>query len=64
MSDSDDDETYTAEEAATFSLGFNGCVAASLKPELNGRMGAITKAFDAESAASTSRSRARPSRLR
>ena len=50
MSDSDDDETYTAEEAATFSLGFNVCVCGlTSKPELNGRMGAITKAFDAES---------------
>ena len=37
MSDSDDDETYTAEEAATFSLGFNVCVCGLLsKPELNG----------------------------
>ena len=50
MPDSDDDETYTAEEAATFSLGFNVCVCGlTSKPELNGRMGAITKAFDAES---------------
>ena len=45
MSDSDDDETYTAEEASTFSLGFNVCVCGlTSKPELNGRMGA-TKAL-------------------
>ena len=43
MSDSDDDETYTAEEAATFSLGFNVCVCGLLsKPELNGKCGRTT----------------------